>query len=322
MWPTIAFDRHWAVPHCDFVADDYENPLNGPPRKSPLELPDDHPPSKNDSYPRSLSVEAYQQKPRYTGTLVGVLVAIAVLFGGCAMLLSSLEWTKGRPLRGRRRPKRPRRTTSPASASEAAAQQWRSIAADEYESIATFSELALDLMAAGAPVDLVRRCHEAALEEERHTRICLDIARSLDGQDVPIPELPALRQSRRRPRWRTALLVRLAVESFLDGCIGEASSAWVLAQLRRTTELEEIRDSLHSLAREEMGHARLGRDIVRWCCAEGGPVVERAVARAEARIAEMQPPGLDGVHRDLRRFGVPDDLLRTEAFEWARDRAA
>ncbi len=56
--------------------------------------------------------------------------------------------------------------------------------AREYESIASFSELALDLMTVGTSAALVERCHRAA--RSRQTEMCLTVARSLDvkGGDV------------------------------------------------------------------------------------------------------------------------------------------
>jgi len=304
---------------------EYDNPLNGPPRNAnpappAAEVPPRQPSDDPGRHPALLPGKEYSPVKSF---LTALLIVMAVLFAGCVVLVSQLSWTKGRPLRGRWRSRARGGSRSKTSPAQDAAAQWRAMATDEYESIASFSELALDLMAAGAPSGLVRRCHEAALEEERHTRICLDIARHLDGQDAPLPDIPAVRTTRRRPRWRTALLVRLAVESYVDGCIGEASSAWVLARLRRTTESSGISDALQSLAREEMGHAALGRDIVRWCCDEGGPVVIGALARTRARVTKMQAPRTGVVPTGaLRRFGVPDDDLRAQAFDWARTRAA
>ncbi|MEM6991183.1 MAG: ferritin-like domain-containing protein [Myxococcota bacterium] len=261
--------------------------------------------------------------PGRWGTPIKILGVLALLFAGCALMLSQLEWTKGRPLRGRRRAKRKSIGCEGPTPARDAAAHWKAIAADEHESVATFSELALDLLAAGAPAALVTRCHEAALEETRHTEACLAIAQQLDGEPATPPDVPSMRRTRRRPRLRTVLLVRLAVESYVDGCVGEASSGWVLAQLRKHAESESIRDALRVLSREEMGHARLGRDIVEWCRAEGGPVVDQALAVTRQRLARMTAPRTDAKQRvKLREFGVPDDDLRAEGFEWARARAA
>ena len=272
------------------------------------------------------------------------LALLALVVGGCWVFLSTMHWTKGRPLRGRARRRLPRATSDvELEYLQAAALHWRNMAAEEYESIASFSELALDLMAVGAPVALVERCHRAALDESRHTEMCLTVARSLEvkgdeqgagphakeggpsalrARDEEAREASqarvthALKKVRRRPRWRTALLTRLAVEGYLDGCIGEGSSARVLAELSMVAGDARLRKTLEVLGREESEHARLGADIVAWCRMEGGPVVERALALARRR-ANLDIAS-SSTERDLRRYGVPDSELRAAAVAQAR----
>ena len=226
-------------------------------------------------------------------------------------LLDDCSWTKGRPLRGRGR--RPRPAPPTGSDRTRAGQHWRSMAQEEYESVASFGELALDLMAAGAPARLIERCHQAAREELRHTEQCLEIA-GLYGADTELPgDIPALRKARSRPRWRSALLTRLAVESYVDGCLGEASSAIVLGKLAAETTDENTRRILKILAKEEMGHARLSQDIVEWSLSRGGPVVQRAVTRAKKRANKLATRDLSGDGHSLRAYGVPDGDLRQAA---------
>ncbi len=250
------------------------------------------------------------------GLLKGCLITVVALLAiGIALvwyLFAHLGWSKGRPLRGRRRrtwPEPDRRLSGAA----AAAEQWRAMAVEEYESIAAFGELALDLMAAGAPAELITRCHRAALEEAGHTQACLEVATLLDGREGAVAARPP-GNTRRRPRWRRALLVRLAVESYLDGCIGEGSAARVLGALVAEARHPEVREVLRVLAREEMGHARLGRDVVRWCRAAGGPVVDRALALTCRRPRSAPLPGAGA---NLREYGVADAALRQTARERA-----
>lgn len=54
--------------------------------------------------------------------------------------------------------------------------RWAADAALEHSSIAAFAKLSLDLMAHGAPLDLVRAAHQAALEEIRHTEAACAMA--------------------------------------------------------------------------------------------------------------------------------------------------
>jgi hypothetical protein len=241
---------------------------------------------------------------------------LALAIAGAWYFLSNLTWTKGRPLRGRRRGQQSKPAGRAETAEARAANHWRRMAQEEFESIAAFAELALDLMAAGAPTELVTRSHQAALEEARHTQACLSIASGLDGDLVPLTTPSRLLAVRRRPRWRAALLVRLAVESYFDGWVGEASSARVLAQLAREARDPRIRDALRQLAREEMGHARLGADIVRWCTHAGGPLVEHALAIARRHAVRPDlSPGASAAAENLRYLGVPDAELRAAALQ-------
>ena len=197
------------------------------------------------------------------------------------------------------------------------------MAQEEYESIAAFAELGLDLMAAGAPTDLVTKCHEAALEEASHTKVCLRIARSFDGESKACATSESLRRCRRRPRLRAVLLSRIAVESYVDGCLGEASSARVLSKLGRTARSRTLRKALARLAREEMSHARLSAEIVQWCIAEGGDAVLRIVTWSHRHYGRALR-GVDAVAGPMREFGVPDAALRRHAlcgaYRWAEHR--
>jgi hypothetical protein len=252
-----------------------------------------------------------------------VLAVILLVIGNVWYFWSNFSWTKGRPLRGRRDKRSRARNDEHATSTDAAARHWLYMAQEEYESIAAFSELALDLMAAGAPVELVTRCHEAALEEARHTAICLDVASRLSGRTGEIAIPSQVRVARSRPRWRRALLVRLAVESYVDGWVGEASSARVLAQLARASNDSQMGDSLRLLAREEMRHAALGEDIVRWCKGEGGPLVEHALLLAQKRMAKSSASSAEATESvNLRHLGVPDGSLRAAALETAMSGAS
>ncbi|MGK3987998.1 hypothetical protein WME99_33455 [Sorangium sp. So ce136] len=87
-------------------------------------------------------------------------------------------------------------------------------------------------MAAGAPADLVEAAHHAALDEERHARLCLALASAY--RCAPI-EPGAL-----------ALGAAVAVESGLaalaaaatrEGCVGELLAAEQLAHATETCDI-------------------------------------------------------------------------------------
>jgi len=133
----------------------------------------------------------------------------------------------------------------------------------EYASVASFGELALRLLAVGAPASLVADCHRAALEEIGHAHSV-----SPAGGFGPIPGLLGRRIAGRR-RSRRGELRRIAVESLVDGWRNEGMAA---ARLRAR--------GLHQMADEEQGHAELARRIVEWCFEQDPAGVGRALAKA------------------------------------------
>src|SRR5205085_12074693 len=105
-----------------------------------------------------------------------------------------------------------------ASARATLAEQWLADAASEHASIAAFARLSLELMALGAGPELLAACHRAAADEVRHAELCFTVARAYAGRELDpgplaVPELPA------------PDVVRMACESFVDGCIGEGAAA-------------------------------------------------------------------------------------------------
>jgi hypothetical protein len=161
---------------------------------------------------------------------------------------------------------------------------WLHAARTEYSSVAAFARLSMELMAHGAPVDLVSRAHAAALDEVDHTHRCLLVARRLLEIDVelgPVRLVP--------PRLEVTL-ADLAVESFVHGCIGEALAA-ARASHAATEAREEIAAVLTAIADDELRHAALAWSIVAWCLRRD-PALARDLAIALAnwrREATVSP---------------------------------
>lgn len=111
-----------------------------------------------------------------------------------------------------------------------AAAAWLRDAGYEYTSVASFARAALELMAVGAPAELIRDCHLAALDELRHAEVCAEIAWSFGAAPVVPRVVPALAP-------REASWVRVAVDTFVEGCVGETLAALVVraaaAEVRR-----------------------------------------------------------------------------------------
>jgi hypothetical protein len=150
-------------------------------------------------------------------------------------------------------------------------------AAFEHASIAAFARASLQLMALGAPADLVRDTHAAALDEVHHARICLALAQrrgapALGPGRLPLDATPI--------DWSVAALV---TEAFHGGCVGETRAALELrARAARGDEVE--REALSGMAEDEERHAELAFRTVAWALDALGPEAHAALRAASREV--------------------------------------
>jgi hypothetical protein len=155
--------------------------------------------------------------------------------------------------------RRDRRRQSP---NERYAARLRSSAHEEFESVAAFLNLATDLGRVGAPPELSQRARLAAREELEHTALVSNLVSHVSG--VPFEPTPPRILSRPVLDPEQALR-RLARESWLDGCLGEALSAALAAHESQTADDALVRSVHAQIARDEHQHAELAWDILAWC---------------------------------------------------------
>jgi len=154
---------------------------------------------------------------------------------------------------------------------------WLREARFEHASIATFASLSMQLLACGAPPDLVAGAHHAALDEVHHAKLCFALAAAYLDEDVdpgPLPATGALK----RPT-----LTQLACESLADGALGEGSAAMLATRRRGRAEDPAVKRVLGAIAREERRHAELAWSVLAWAARAGGPPVAAALGTAWAR---------------------------------------
>lgn len=181
---------------------------------------------------------------------------------------------------------------------EAAAAAWTRDALAEAASVPAFLQLVADLVAIGAPDALIDEAIAAAEDEVRHARACAHIASRLAGRRIA-PALPA--SPLRQPLAGAEGMRRLAVESWLDGCLGEGAAAARAGLSARRAADPTIAGVRRGIAREEHGHAELGWSVLAWAVSRGGDEVRDAVyATRDATIATEDEYLAD---RDARAFG-------------------
>jgi hypothetical protein len=172
---------------------------------------------------------------------------------------------------------------APLSAEQRA--RWARIGLAEHASVASFGRFALELMALGAPAELIAAAHRAALDEVRHAELAFGLA-SAHGDQVGPGPLP-LGDLRIR-----ADLVGLAVATAREGCVAETLSALQMAVARDQAEGAE-RVALVEIAADEARHAALAWRTVRWALSVGGEPVRSAVLRVFEEPPETLGEGME-----------------------------
>ena len=165
---------------------------------------------------------------------------------------------------------------------------WAQAAQEECASVPAFLHLAAELLAHDAPDALVERCLAAAEDEMVHARLAAELASRLLASHVD-PTYPDV--APRPPLAGRAGLVRLATESWLDGCLGEGLAAARAARAAQLDGDSRAQSAQRAIARDEARHAELGWSLLKWATEGGGDDVRDAVRAL--RDVEMAASGTE-----------------------------
>ena len=184
-------------------------------------------------------------------------------------------------------------------ANEELARAWARAGAAEHASVAAFNRLSLQLMALGAPLDLLATVQQAALEEVQHADACLRLAELLGGASTEMSAFP----------FRQAVnphisLERLAFSAVREGCLAETLGALVTAFAAEHAPDERVRNVLLRLAREEAEHSVLSFRVVAWALSAGGETVRQSISAALS-----QPWPTVDAQELATRAGLPAALI-------------
>lgn len=159
----------------------------------------------------------------------------------------------------------------------ALADAWLADAAAEHASVAAFGRVAMELMAVGAPPQLLDDTLRAAQDEVRHARACYGMA----SRFTPTIQGPG---PLRAASPRAPTLVQVAVDAFLEGCIGETTAALVAERGAAMATDRHAQDLLAGVAADEAEHAALAWRTVKWALEQGGAEVAGALRRTFADL--------------------------------------
>lgn len=212
----------------------------------------------------------------------------------------------------------------PAAERGALGAEWRDNGKKEHASVAAFAQLTLDLMAVGAPPELVAAAQRDALDEVRHAAACFAIARDIDG----IVESPSPFPDARARRFlftasRSIALTQIAIDALADGVLNEGIAARLLAQLAKKCDVPALSSILRDMAADESRHAAHSWDIVAWCVESGGATVAKALRGALTGMPKKVCSALPTGAREgaWERWGVHGVEMEATAFAKTREGA-
>jgi hypothetical protein len=182
---------------------------------------------------------------------------------------------------------------------------WMRVGQMEHASVAAFARFSMALMHHGAPAELVRDAHLAALDEVRHARVCFGLAEAVGGAPVAPAGLDMT----------AALdgeldLERMTRTLVAEGCVGETLAALQVSEAARQARDPALRAVLEGIAADETRHAALAWRTLAWLVEQHPHLADVArAALAEAGGASRVParaPGGD----DLSAHGCLDEATR------------
>lgn len=193
----------------------------------------------------------------------------------------------------------------------AIAAAWLKDAAYEHASVAAFARFTLELLAVGAPAELVEAAQQAGLDEIRHARLCYGLAERFGAGKALGPGALEI----------AGVGIASTLEEMIDGviregCVGETIAALIASRALEHATAPGVREVLSVIAEDEARHASLAWRFVAWAVRVGGDAVGE-IARAEIERALAGAP-MDGEVSD----GANGDVLRAHGRLGAEERRA
>ncbi len=244
--------------------------------------------------------------PPTNGASVGNDIAL-----GVTLAAPHCDWDEGRPLvvaeaaRHATSGRAPGWSQTPPALSAVSPQvaervvaAWVQTAHAEHASVASFSRFNLELMALGAPSELVVASTRAIADEIRHARTAFGVASCFAGHPIAPGELP-IDGTMTRSNDPEAVLVAAIVE----GCITETVCAMQLQHVVHDVTDPELARQLSCVVDDELRHAELSWAFVRWML-ETHPELTEAARDAFASTTLGPAPAVDPDADALARHGV------------------
>lgn len=191
---------------------------------------------------------------------------------------------------------------------EALAAHWTAIGLMEHASIAAFARFCLQLLAVGAPSDLLEGAQAAMADEAAHTELAFDLAGRYAGLEVSAGPLPV------DPAALDAALETILCLAIEEGCVGETVAALEAVEARAHCTDAAVARVLERIAHDERNHAALAWRFVAWAI-DQNPTLAEVAQREFERIASQaahDPANATLSALDLRAHGALPEAVRAE----------
>lgn len=199
------------------------------------------------------------------------------------------------------------------------AAHWARLGQMEHASIAAFARFNLQLLSLGAPSELVDACNRALADETAHARSCFALASAYGGLAIGPARLDIDRCI------EATSLVEVAKLVLREGCLGETVASLEALAAADVASDPAVKQALSRIASDELEHARLAFEFLRWALAQSSVEERHELAcHAAQRLADFESEARSGEHARgddrLAAHGLlGGEALRTIHLAAARD---
>jgi hypothetical protein len=188
----------------------------------------------------------------------------------------------------------------------ALADAWQQDGLYEHASVASFARFVMELMAVGAPADMLRDAQRALGDEIRHAELCFGMASAYRGAPVGPGDLPIDGGLSERHDFAS-----IAVATAIEGCINETLATLVAHASAAAARDTAVVATLDEIAADESRHAALAWRFVAWACRRDASA-RREVAKAfdEAAASGVGEDVTDVEVAEMRAHGQLDAAER------------
>jgi hypothetical protein len=189
------------------------------------------------------------------------------------------------------------------------ARVWTAAGRAEHASVASFARFSLELMALGAPAELLLGASQAMADEVAHAKACFGVAAAAGAEvgDVGPLDVGGALDTAGDPAATLVSLIR-------EGCVGETVSALRAERALGGATVPAVRVALATIVVDEGRHAAYAWRCVRWLL-ETHPDLRDLAAEAFATAAPggAELPDADPSAEALAVWGVLDARARQQA---------